>query len=265
MEKAEKLITYMKLADNSETIQLKQIRHRQRLVKAFSIKEGETVLEIGCGQGDTTVVLADAVGPEGFIDAVDIADGNYGAPLTLKEATDYILQSNIGSRINFQFETNITKQAANKFYDIAVLSHSLFYFSSEQELLLLFKKLREISNRIAIADWDLSFRSENQIAHTQAILLQAMFAQCNHTTNNIQTLITKENIHHLLIQAGWSISHQSIVDAKELDDSKWEVAIAKQLNPAENNPLFEAYQQAMIQTEQLLHVESLDSFVIVGF
>lgn len=33
--------------------------HRQRLVKLWSIPRGASVLEIGCGQGDFTIVLAE--------------------------------------------------------------------------------------------------------------------------------------------------------------------------------------------------------------
>ena len=36
------------------------------------------MLEIGCGQGDTTVALADAVGEEGSVVALDPGRPDYG-------------------------------------------------------------------------------------------------------------------------------------------------------------------------------------------
>lgn len=48
-----------------------QLEHRINLVRYWDITPGSRVLEIGCGQGDCTLVLADAVGEEGHIDAID--------------------------------------------------------------------------------------------------------------------------------------------------------------------------------------------------
>lgn len=64
-----------------------QLQHRLELVAAFGIQKGMRVLEIGCGQGDTTVAIADAVGESGSVVAIDIASLDYGAPLTLGQAT----------------------------------------------------------------------------------------------------------------------------------------------------------------------------------
>ena len=38
-----------------------QLAHRQELISYWDVQPGSKVLEIGCGQGDTTVALADAV------------------------------------------------------------------------------------------------------------------------------------------------------------------------------------------------------------
>ena len=44
----------------------------------LEISEGEKVLELGCGQGDATTVLASAVGETGHITAVDPGELTYG-------------------------------------------------------------------------------------------------------------------------------------------------------------------------------------------
>ena len=60
----EHLLHCMKIIGD-DTIQRTQLTHRIELVKTFQLKKGMNVLEIGCGQGDTTIVLADTVGQTG--------------------------------------------------------------------------------------------------------------------------------------------------------------------------------------------------------
>lgn len=70
----------------SPDIQPPQTRHRATVVASWNIAPGATILELGCGQGDMTVVLADAVGPEGRVVAADVAAPSYGSPVTLGES-----------------------------------------------------------------------------------------------------------------------------------------------------------------------------------
>ena len=44
-----------------------------KLAHFWDIKKGDNVLEIGCGQGDMTAVLAACVGESGAVDAIDKA------------------------------------------------------------------------------------------------------------------------------------------------------------------------------------------------
>lgn len=120
----EHLLACMKILGD-DTIQRTQLTHRIQLVKAFQITKGMKVLEIGCGQGDTTVALADAVGENGQIVAIDIASPEYGAPITLGEAAKAIQQSPIGSRITFQFETDFytLKQIKNSMWPFYPIAH----------------------------------------------------------------------------------------------------------------------------------------------
>ena len=92
-----------------DKIQQIQLQHRFALVEAFQIKPDMRVLEIGCGQGDTTVALADAVGANGQVIALDIAAGDYGAPFTLAEAHD---------RIVAYILLNFTAKSANARYSL---------------------------------------------------------------------------------------------------------------------------------------------------
>ena len=71
-------------------IQAGQAEHRIELVKFWGISKGEKVLEVGCGQGDATTVLASAVGETGHVTAVDPGELTYGMSLVAMTFASYI-------------------------------------------------------------------------------------------------------------------------------------------------------------------------------
>jgi len=75
-------IARLSLHDSSHfNIQYSQTLHRLVLLQHWNIPVGAKVLELGCGQGDCTTVLASAVGEQGTVVAVDPAELNYGASI----------------------------------------------------------------------------------------------------------------------------------------------------------------------------------------
>lgn len=65
------------------SIQHSQTSHRLALLQHWNIPTGSNVLELGCGQGDCTTVLANAVGELGRVVAVDPAELDYGESFRL--------------------------------------------------------------------------------------------------------------------------------------------------------------------------------------
>ena len=59
-------------------IQHSQTLHRLAILQHWRVFTGSKVLELGCGQGDCTTVLASAVGEQGKVVAVDPAELEYG-------------------------------------------------------------------------------------------------------------------------------------------------------------------------------------------
>jgi precorrin-6B methylase 2 len=57
-----------------------QMAQRAALVRAWRVPPGARVLEIGCGQGDMSIVLAAAAGPTGHVTALDPGALDYGMP-----------------------------------------------------------------------------------------------------------------------------------------------------------------------------------------
>lgn len=258
------LSTY-KLFEEDE-IQQVQLQHRLDLVKEFGIKRGMSILEIGCGQGDTTVALADAVGEDGKVIGIDIASRNYGAPLTLGQATDLIKKSVLGERITFNFETDFDAFDSNEVFDIAVLSHSSWYFKSPDDLFRYFKKLRRVAKRICFAEWDLDFRDITQRAHFCAASILALYSNFVNNDGNIQILFHKVQIQELLEKANFHIEKQSTVNAMYLQDAKWEKSYANSIrkefteSPLRIQSMVNCYYELMNASND--NVQSLNSFII---
>lgn len=64
-------------------VQHSQTSHRLVLLQHWNIPTGSKIVELGCGQGDCTTVLAHAVGDRGCVVAVDPAELDYGVSFYL--------------------------------------------------------------------------------------------------------------------------------------------------------------------------------------
>lgn len=259
------LLACMKIIGD-DTIQRTQLAHRMALVEAFQIKEGMCVLEIGCGQGDTTVALAEAVGKSGKVVAIDIASPHYGAPITLGEASDTIKQSPLGARIDFHYETDFLVFDTVERFDAIILSHCSWYFSNPQQLLAYFQKMSSMTNRLCFAEWDVDYTERNQRSHFCAVQILALSSAFFGGDGNIQNVFHKAQIQEMLAQAGFKVQQPIQIDATYLQDGEWEIDYA--------NELYEQLQQAPIAIQTLAtsfyHLmnrdeanrQSLNSFVI---
>src|SRR5699024_9098835 len=225
-----------------------------------------SVLEIGCGQGDTTVALADAVGEDGKVVGIDIASRNYGEPMTLGQATDLIKKSVLGERITFNFETDFDTFDSNEVFDIAVLSHSSWYFKSTEDLLRYFKKLRKVAKQICFAEWDLDFIDLTQRAHFCAASILALYSNFVNNDGNIQTLFHKVQIQELLEKANFQIKKQNTVNAMYLQDAEWEKSYANSIrneftaSPLNIQSMVNSYYELMNVPDDKM--QSLNSFII---
>lgn len=260
----EQLLACMKIIGN-DTIQRTQLRHRLSIVEAFGIQHGMRVIEVGCGQGDMTVALADAVGDSGHVLAVDIASPDYGAPITLGEATAAIAESPLGERVTFKLETDLLDLPDAR-YDAAVLTHCSWYFRDPKQLLAYFIKLRKIAKRIYIAEWNPVFERMPQRSHFAAAGILALYSEFVENDGNIQHVFDSVQLQELLKEAGWEIDEVKDVDAHYLQDGAWEIDYAQSVR-AEflNTPLriqsLAASLYAMLESNE---TESLDSVVILA-
>jgi SAM-dependent methyltransferase len=210
--------------------------HRDKLVDFWEIAEGSQILEIGCGQGDTTEALACAVGEHGFVHGIDCAGEGYGAPETLGQARSRMLDSPNGSRIKMDFDSDISDisnfsghgddschKLADGRYDYAVLSHCSWYFSSYGELLRILTDARRLAVTLCFAEWDLQITDIRQLCHYKAVHIQAILgAYAHYSHSNIRTLFHRSEIERALHDSGWSIVRASRSVSPQLQDAIWE-------------------------------------------
>ncbi|MEU6548828.1 class I SAM-dependent methyltransferase [Streptomyces sp. NPDC046915] len=226
--KAPSLAAGMAAADHSPDIQLSQTHHRAALVASWRIAHGATVLELGCGQGDMTAVLAEAVGPEGRVVAVDVADPSYGAPVTLGESAARLAEGPLGPCIDFRFGTDVLDPSVDfpeGAFDHMVLAHCSWYFASLVQLRDTLARVRPWARRLWFTEWDLTPTSGDQLAHLLAVLIQGQIeAAGSHGEGNVRTPFSREGLLRLLPEAGWTADDSGSVDTEELQDGDWEIA-----------------------------------------
>ncbi|MFF2406578.1 methyltransferase domain-containing protein [Streptomyces sp. NPDC058092] len=226
--KALSLAAGMAAADHSPDIQLSQTRHRAALVANWHIARGSTVLELGCGQGDMTAVLAEAVGPKGRVVAVDVAEPSYGAPVTLGESAARLAAGPLGPRIDFRFGTNVLDPSVDfpeGAFDHVVLAHCSWYFASLGQLRDTLARVRPWARRLCFTEWDLTPTSGDQLAHLLAVLIQGQIeAAGSHGEGNVRTPFSREGLLRLLPEAGWTTDGSGSADTEDLQDGDWEIA-----------------------------------------
>ncbi|KAF2166859.1 hypothetical protein M409DRAFT_22912 [Zasmidium cellare ATCC 36951] len=208
------------------SIQYSQTLHRLELLQHWKIPTGSKVLELGCGQGDCTTVLADAVGEEGRVVAVDPADLDYGSPSTLSQAQSHISQSPLGRRISWIQNSPLDYLTSiSAVFDAAILAHSLWYFPSPTLILETFRALKGYSKRLLLAEWSLVATCPSAQTHVLAALAQAAL-ECRkpESVSNVRTVLSPKRLKELALEAGWSLEREAYVQPREgVLDGEWEV------------------------------------------
>ncbi|MFS8099568.1 hypothetical protein LFM09_20810 [Lentzea alba] len=209
----------------SPDIQVTQTAYRLELARTWEIASGASILEIGCGQGDMTAVLATMAGR---VVGTDIAPPGYGAPVTVGQSARHLLDGPLGSRIEMRYETDVLTDDVGTGYDLVVLAHCSWYFASADLLERTLKKARELGSRLCFAEWDPEPAHPSQIPHLLAVLAQDRMAE---TDGNVRTPITRATLLAELDRAGWEVEQVTDVDTSALQDADWEIAIALEEAP----------------------------------
>ncbi|MEU0879346.1 methyltransferase domain-containing protein [Lentzea sp. NPDC005914] len=204
-------------------IQVAQTTYRCALGREWRIPDGASVLEVGCGQGDMTAVLASLVGPNGRVVGVDVASPSYGSPVTVGQSAEHLLAGPLGSRISMRYETDVLSDDVGTGYELVVLAHCSWYFASVDLLARTLSKLRSLGSRLCFAEWDPEPAHPDQIPHLLAVLAQDRMGE---TDGNVRAPLTRATLLAALDRAGWQVEQVVDVDTSGLQDADWEIASA---------------------------------------
>ncbi|KAK5999734.1 hypothetical protein QM012_005140 [Aureobasidium pullulans] len=237
---------------NHFDVQNAQTLHRLVLLDHWKIPTGSRLLELGCGQGDCTTVLASASGEQGEVVAVDPAGSDYGSPYTLGQAQHHISQGPLGKRITWvqqsplDYLSSLTPSDStlgSKRFDAAVLAHCLWYFSSPSLILDTLRALKQHTKCLLLAEWSLVATHPSAQPHVLAALTQAAL-ECRKptSTSNVRTVLSPRRVTELALAAGWQLESEARVQPTEgLLDGQWEVyaclspSFANEVEDAVNN------------------------------
>lgn len=231
-EAAKQIASYAILGDPSHIgIEIAQAEHRIKLVNCWKLPPGSKVLEIGCGQGTCTAVLAEAVGPNGHVDAVDPGAPDYGSPFTLAQAQGHLSSGPIGSRISWHNAEPEQFLASNpdKSWDYVVLAHCIWYFASPDTLNTMLAALKGRASKLLVAEYALTATERAAVPHVLAAVARATVeAHDKDSAANIRCLLGPNSIRESAKSAGWTLEEEdTIVPEPALLDGSWEIGTVK--------------------------------------
>lgn len=232
LTEAAHIASYSLQAPDHPEIEVAQAQHRIQLVNLWQIAPGSRILELGCGQGNATAVLAHAAGPDGRIDAVDPGALDYGAPFTLAQAQEHLTRSAVGDRIRWhQAEPEeLLRRAPSETWDVAVLSHCIWYFATPAVLAGILGALRGRVKRVCVAEYAMHATDRAAVPHVLAVLARGMLEAFRaESSENVRSPLTLKAIKDIAAEAGWVMSGAESVVVPEpgLLDGKWEVGSVK--------------------------------------
>lgn len=208
-------------------VYIPRFQNRLTIVDAWSISAGLHLLDIGCGQGESSLALALAVSPLGHITALDPAQPEYGTPFTVAESHSYILKSSLGPRISFRqsdvpsFFRNVKPEDAT-IYNGACLLQSLMYFPTLASVGDLFQTLAHAGiAKVYVAEYTFTADNEAQIPHYLAARAQALFYnyQGPHVPGvreqNVRAAPTPKAIEEAAFKAGFMVSREGKISPEE--------------------------------------------------
>ena len=209
-------------------VEVGQALHRIHLANQWRIPRGSRILEIGCGQGTCTAVLAEVAGPEGHVDAVDPGAPDYGAPYTLAQAQKHLVGGPIGERITWHNDdpVHFLNSTKGKSWDFAVLAHCIWYFDTQDTLNSLLTTLKGRVKNVLVAEYALKASDPAAQPHVLAAVTRATLEAHNRMTQqNIRCLLSPAAIKGSATQTSWTLEAESeVVPDESLLDGYWEVS-----------------------------------------
>lgn len=224
-------------------------KHRLNLCRAWGIDTdcGLRILDIGCGQGESSVVFAQLVGPRGHVAGIDPAPPTYGAPYTLQDSQAFILDSVLGDRITFVHGTAPDFLASQAWrvredagasdaqfdppFDAAIFCHSLWYLPDRDAVSEQFAALAAAGvSRVYFAEYTLQAGSLDQELHELAARTQILFHRLKSPQQdlrnddaNVRGALEPTELLAIAQSVGWKVRDSGIISPpRDMRDGHWE-------------------------------------------
>ncbi|KAI0128256.1 S-adenosyl-L-methionine-dependent methyltransferase [Xylariales sp. AK1849] len=213
----EKLATCLSYPTDHEHV-VAALEHRLQLIEHWGIQPGSRVLEVGCGQGDFTIALAQAVGPKGRVVAVDPAPLDWGTP-DYASARAHVLASFLGSRIEFVQADPISFFTAptttDQDFDYIVFGYCIWFFSDPSFLTSMLKEAHKHRRapKVLIVECSLSVSDLAQVPHVLSALADNALESFRggESRRNIRCALSPRQISEMAKDAGWTLRDESFV------------------------------------------------------
>jgi len=212
-------------AFNKPEYDLGAITYRQNLVKQWKIPRNARVLDIGCGQGDFTVVAADAVGPSGRVVGLDPGPPDYGMP-PIGEAQAHLKASPVGHQIEFVRDDALHfLETTEETFDFIVLSHAVWYFPGPDTLRKLASYAAHKCTTILINEFAIGPCRLEALPHLlTALAINALESQLDGSFRNQHCGLTPGQITTIMTEAGWETRDERIVTTPDEYNYAWREA-----------------------------------------
>ena len=149
-----------------------------------------------------------------------------GSPYTIGQAQSHISSGRLGSRITWTRASPLALlEESTETYDVAVLAHCVWYFSSPDVIAQTLRLLTTRAKKICIAEWGLSASSPGAYVHVLAVLAEAAL-ECRKPTSvsNVRTVVSPAQIKELAAGAGLVLDSEGFITPGEgVHDGGWEV------------------------------------------
>lgn len=239
----------------------------------MGIQPGSRVLEIGCGQAQTTRALADAAGPAGHVVAIDAAAVDYGTPINIGDSASHLLEQQVSGHITFLFETTVTADLLTRFgpFDSAILSHSPNFFDSRALFSRTVEALLNFSQTLCIADWHTVPMRPSQLPHLLLLHLQAQqYTDRPDPSLNCRLALSELEVCHTAERSGWNVEQRhrfSSSPISSLFTSDLDIALGRAdalfaSEPSSEATALQGALAAAVNANQV--VEPLDTFLVIA-
>jgi hypothetical protein len=151
-----------------------------------------------------------------------------GSPYTLGQSQAHLSSGRLGERITWTQADPLKfleSQPESAKYDVAVLAHCIWYFSSPELIIATLRLLSTRVHRICIAEWSLSSSAFNASTHVLAVLTQAAL-ECRRpgVQSNVRTVVSPTSIKAMAAKVGLVVQREYFITPGEgVLDGRWEV------------------------------------------